>query len=469
MGGSQLAVVIGIIAVATVSFMLSRYRRCPSDRILVVYGSVGRGKSAKCVHGGGTYVLPLFQDSRFLSLTPMTIPIDLKNALSLQNIRIDVPSTFTVGISTHPMIMTSAAERLLGLAPPQIEAMAREIIFGQLRLTIASLTIEDINSDREKFLESIRQNVEPELNKIGLYLINVNITDITDESNYITSIGQKAAATAVNQAKVDVAEQLKSGAIGESNALREREIRVAQNVAESEKGQKAAEADRRVFVQQQEAEAVKGENEAKASVAAYEAELSVRTAEADQAGRIAEQQAKTAIAVAHAEAETARRRAEQIVAKEIEKEEIEISAAAYAERVRREAQGQADATLATFQAEAEGTLRVLEGKAEGYRKLIEACNGDAQAAATLLMVEKLEAVVAEQVKAISQLQIDKITVWDNGGQGAGQGGTTSNFLSGMLHCLPPLHEMMRMAGVELPEYLGRIADQARPEPALPAD
>ena len=141
--------------------------------------------------------------------------------------------------------------------------MAKEIIFGQLRLTVASLTIEQINQDRESFLESVRKNLEPELSKIGLYLINVNITDITDESTYIESIGKKAASEAINQAKVDVSVQDKLGAIGESEANREKEIRVAENMAQAVKGRKKAEADQRIYVQGQEAEAVGGENTAK--------------------------------------------------------------------------------------------------------------------------------------------------------------------------------------------------------------
>ena len=218
-----------ILVVSTVVFLASRYKRCPSDKILVVFGKVGEGQSARCIHGGGAFIWPLIQDYTYLSLTPMTISIPLQNALSLQNIRINVPSTFTVGVSTDPAIMNNAAERLLNLPPQQIEDMAREIIFGQLRLTVASLTIEQINQDRESFLESIRKNVEPELNKIGLYLINVNITDITDESDYIESIGKKAASEAINRAKVDVAEQDKIGAIGQAEAKREKEIKVAQN------------------------------------------------------------------------------------------------------------------------------------------------------------------------------------------------------------------------------------------------
>ena len=269
-----------ILFVSTITYLAGRYRRCPSDKILVIYGKVSRDRSCRCMHGGGTMVWPLIQDYAYLSLTPMTISIPLQNALSFQNIRINVPSTFTVGISTDPAIMNNAAERLLGLQQHAIEDMAKEIIFGQLRLTVASLTIEQINQDRESFLDSIRKNVEPELNKVGLYLINVNITDITDESTYIDSIGKKAAAEAINRAKIDVAEQLKLGAIGEAEANRERDIRVAENMAEADKGKKKAEAERRIYVESQEASAVTGENSAQGEIAGTNAVLAIKEAEA---------------------------------------------------------------------------------------------------------------------------------------------------------------------------------------------
>ena len=205
LGFSMIALAAMVVLIFfTIIFLASRYKRCPSDRILVIFGRVEKGRSSKTLHGGGAFIWPLIQDFSYLSLTPITINIPLENALSLQNIRIHVPSTFTVGVSTTPEITGNAAERILHLEQPAIEEMAKEIIFGQLRLTVASLTIEQINQDRESFLEAIRHNVEPELNKIGLHLINVNITDITDESGYIESIGKKAASTAVNQAKIDV-------------------------------------------------------------------------------------------------------------------------------------------------------------------------------------------------------------------------------------------------------------------------
>jgi len=448
----------------TLIFIASRYKRCPSDQVLVIYGRVEKGRSSKTLHGGGEFVWPLIQDYAYLSLTPITINIPLENALSLQNIRIHVPSTFTVGVSTSPEIMSNAAERILHLQQPAIEEMAKEIIFGQLRLTVASLTIEQINQDRESFLEAIRHNVEPELNKIGLHLINVNITDITDESDYIESIGKKAAAEAINQAKIDVAEQTKHGAIGEARAVREQEIRVAEAMAEADIGRKTAEANRRKRVQEQEADAVQGENISNANIADYNAELEVKRAAALKQAEVARFNAQVAIQQAFYQSELERLRAEEIVRQEIEKNKVEIAAEAEAERIRREAKGTADGVLLRYQAEAEGLQRLLSAKAEGYKNLVHSVGGDSQAAATLLMIEKLEELVSRQVEAISNLKIDKITVWDSGG---GDGNSsTANFISNLLKSLPPLQEISEMAGFELPEFLGKMKDKTlTPGPA----
>jgi flotillin len=457
-------VIVGVVILFVVFMILvQRYKRCPSDRILVIYGRVGANRSSMCIHGGGKFILPLVQDYAFLRLTPMTISIPLQGALSFQNIRINVPSTFTVGISTEPGIMTNAAERLLGLQPPQIEDMAKEIIFGQLRLTVASLTIEQINQDRESFLESIRKNVEPELNKIGLYLINVNITDITDESTYIESIGKKAASEAINKAKVDVAENVKIGNIGEAEAHREMTIRVAENVAQAEKGKKKAEADQRIFVQGQEAAAVTGENMAKADIAQSQAQLEVKQAAFLQTAEVAKREALVVIQKAQARAEAERLNADEIVQKEVDKTKIEIAAEAEAEKTRREAKGQADGILFRYEAEARGLRQVLESKAAGYEALVKSCGNDPRAAATLLMIEKLESIVAKQVEAISKIKIDKITVWDSAG-GGDKGSSTANFVSSMIKSLPPLQDVASMAGVELPGYLGHI--KGEPEAAV---
>ena len=453
-----------LILVAAVMFFAQRYKRCPPDQIMVIYGRTektadGRPKPSKTLHGGASLVWPLIQDYAYISLKPMTINIDLRGALSLQNIRINVPSTFTIGVSTEPTIMANAAERLLGFRVEDIEEMAKEIIFGQLRLTVATLTIEQINQDRDSFLELIQKNVGQEMRKVGLYLINVNIADITDESDYIESIGKKAASTAVEQARVDVANAERDGAIGKAEADRTREIQVAQNNAEAEKGRKAAQADQRVFVEQQEAMAVGGENAAQAEIARANADLAEAEASAKQRADVATAQAEAEIAKAKYDEEEQSLRASEIARETIAKQQVEIAAEAEAERQRRIARGEADAILAKYEAEAEGVKQVLEAKAQGYSNLVTSASGDPKAAATLLMVEKIEAMVSAQTEAIRNLKIDKITVWDSGNDKDGNS-ATSNFVSSLVQSLPPIHDVAKMSGVELPDYLGSMTEES---------
>ena len=453
-----------LILVAAVMFFAQRYKRCPPDQIMVIYGRTertadGRPKPSKTLHGGASLVWPLIQDYAYISLKPMTINIDLRGALSLQNIRINVPSTFTIGVSTEPSIMANAAERLLGFRVEDIEEMAKEIIFGQLRLTVATLTIEQINQDRDSFLELIQKNVGQEMRKVGLYLINVNIADITDESDYIESIGKKAASTAVEQARVDVANAQRDGAIGQAEADRTREIQVAQNTAEAEKGRKAAQADQRVYVEQQEAMAVGGENAAQAEIARANADLSEAEASAKQRADVATANAEAEIAKAKYEEEEQTLRASEIARETIAKQQVEIAAEAEAERQRRIARGEADAILAKYEAEAEGVQKVLEAKAQGYSNLVSSASGDPKAAATLLMVEKIEAMVSAQTEAIRNLKIDKITVWDSGNDKDGNS-ATSNFVSSLVQSLPPIHDVAKMSGVELPDYLGSMTEES---------
>ena len=453
-----------LILVAAVMFFAQRYKRCPPDQIMVIYGRTertadGRPKPSKTLHGGASLVWPLIQDYAYISLKPMTINIDLRGALSLQNIRINVPSTFTIGVSTEPSIMANAAERLLGFRVEDIEEMAKEIIFGQLRLTVATLTIEQINQDRDSFLELIQKNVGQEMRKVGLYLIYVNIADITDESDYIESIGKKAASTAVEQARVDVANAQRDGAIGQAEADRTREIQVAQNNAEAEKGRKAAQADQRVYVEQQEAMAVGGENAAQAEIARANADLAEAEASAKQRADVATANAEAEIAKAKYEEEEQTLRASEIARETIAKQQVEIAAEAEAERQRRIARGEADAILAKYEAEAEGVQKVLEAKAHGYSNLVSSASGDPKAAATLLMVEKIEAMVSAQTEAIRNLKIDKITVWDSGNDKDGNS-ATSNFVSSLVQSLPPIHDVAKMSGVELPDYLGSMTEES---------
>lgn len=447
--GATIGIVLGVVVILVLIMIglvvLVRYKKCPSDKIMVIYGKISANKdgsyrSAKCIHGGAALVLPFVQSYTYLDLTPLSISVDLKSALSKQNIRIDVPSIFTVGISTDPAVMQNAAERLLGLNLKEISDLAKDIIFGQLRLVIATMDIEEINTDRDKFLEAISRNVEGELKKLGLRLINVNVTDISDESGYIVALGKEAAAKAINDAKVSVAEENRKGAIGEANAQMQQRI----NVADAE------------------SKAIEGENKAKAEIAQSRALLRQREAEAMKLAVAAENvqaaQAKAESYAAEREAEVARAAREQatkeadiIVASEIEKRKVEIEADAEAENIRRRARGEADAIFAKMEAEARGVYETLSKQAEGMDKLVKAA-GTADEAVRLMIADKLEDLVARQVEAIKNLKIDKVTVWD-GGQNADGKTATANFVSGMLKALPPLDDIYSMAGLKMPSLV----------------
>lgn len=477
-GASNIVAIIILVAflLGTVVWLFSRYKMCPSDKILIVYGNVGAGRSAKCIHGGATFIMPIVQSYAFMDLNPINIDVPLKGALSSQNIRVDVPSSFIVGISTQPEIMQNAASRLLGRTRQDIRDLASEIIMGQMRVVIASLTIEEINADREKLIKGITGGVDVELHKVGLYLINANITDIRDASGYIAALGQEAAARAINDAMIKVAEETRRGEIGKAEALRDQTVQVAMANAA----------------------AVEGNNEAQMKVADSNARLKVRQAEAARIALVAEKeqaaQAEAAGYIANREAEMKRaeleratQTANEIVKAEILKRKQEIAAEAVASVMVKEqqgkadalviekeaeglaatklAKGEADALLLKKKAEGEGLELVgrgnaaaiqaaLEAKATGFRQIVAAA-GDARAASGLLVTEQLPTIVETQASAIRNLSFDKVVVMGGGDSKSGSvGGFVQNLVTGTL----PLHELAQSVGVQLPDYLGKSTE-----------
>ena len=443
-------IIVGVLFV-TFTAILARYKRCPSDKVLVIYGKTGRDASAKCIHGGAAFIWPVFQSYQFLDLNPISIECNLTNALSKQNIRVDVPCRFTVGISTEPEVMTNAAERLLGLSQDEIRGIATDILFGQLRLVIATMDIEEINADRDKFLAAVSQNVEAELRKIGLKLINVNVTDIRDESGYIEALGKEAAAKAINDAKKSVAEQNRYGEIGKAEADRDKDIRIAETSRDTRTpGQEVPKTVITFDIICTVASSREKQAEAeRLAVAAEKVQAAKALEEAYKSERDAE--------IARAEREKATQQANIVVAAQIEKEKAIIEAEAEAEQLRRRAKGEADAIFAKMDAQARGTLEILAKQAEGFGQLVAAAGGDAQQAITMLITDK-------QVEAVKGINIDKVTVWD-GGKGENGKTATANFVSGLMGSVPPLEDLLKMAGMSLPNYLKGNAEAAPAEAA----
>jgi len=497
-----------VVLLMVVGFVKSTIRRCSSNQVLVVYGAfTGTGRAAKTIHGGTAIVLPLLQDCRYLSLEPIQIEIPLRGALSMENIRVNVPSVFTVAVGTQPDVMTNAAIRLLDLSTEEIRKQAEEIIFGQLRQVIASMKIEDINRDRDTFLEHIQQSVEPELKKIGLVLINVNITDITDESGYIDAIGQKAASQAIQQARGDVAEEVKRGEIRVADAEREKLVQVANatklreigtreaareqavRIAELEKEQtvgeqtaafqrdvqvKQAEQAKRIAMAEANAKAVEGENIADAKIAQSQATLMEQKAEAYARGESRKREAEAAVieiqnralakaALAEAERVEAEQRAKLEAPAKAQKARILVEAEAEAEKRRLEAAGEAAAIYAKLEAEARGHYEILAKKGDGLKQIVEACGG-AQQAFQLMMLEHLDKLAETSARAISNIKFDKIVVWESGG--ANGRSNTADFLYKMASSLPPmLHVMRNIGGIDIPDSLAKLtgAESSKPD------
>ncbi|HPS84606.1 MAG TPA: SPFH domain-containing protein [Bacteroidales bacterium] len=490
-----MAILIGVSALFVFLMIVApirRYKRCPSDRVMVVFGKIGSGpdghRSAKCIHGGAAFIWPVIQDYSFMDLTPISIEVNLTSALSRQNIRVDVPSRFTVAISTESGVMENAAERLLGLAGQEIHDLAKDIIFGQLRLVVATMDIEEINNNRDKFLSNVSANVEAELKKIGLKLINVNVTDIKDESGYIEALGKEAAAKAINEAKKSVAEQEKLGETGKAEAEKEKDVQIAETIKSRDSqiantmkdkevliaianrdesiGKALAAQETRIKTAEANASAVQGENLAKITIANSDAERREREAEALKRALAAEKvqsaqalqeayMAEKLAEEARAQREKAAQTASIVVNAEILKEKLIIEAQAEAERIRQQAKGTADAIFMKMDAEARGTYEILTKQAEGMDRIVKAAGNSSRDAVLLLIADKLPEIVRLQTEAIRNIKIDKINVWDNG-QGAGDGKTsTAGFISGLYKSVPPLQDMLNMAGLTLPDYLAK--------------
>eukprot|EP00940_MAST-03C_sp_MAST-3C-sp2_P000089 g89.t1 len=457
-GGAGI-IALGALAVAGLTvFLISRYRTCQPNEVLVVYGATG-SVGPRIVHGGGTFVLPVIQGYRYLSLEPFAIEIPLKGALSSEKVRVNIPSNFTLGISTDADKMHRAATRLLDMDDEQVKEQSKEIIVGQLRSVIASMNIEEINGDRESFEQKIRDHCGSELHKLGLHLINVNITNIEDDSGVIEAMGRKATAEAVQKAVVDVAKHERAGAIGKENEERDKAIGVAEATRDREIGTKTAAREAAIRTAALEAERVAGENKAKESIAKSDAALQIAKASAFQEGSTKEKQAIAAVeeaesrakalaAIAEAERVEQETRAHHEAPARAMKAKMIVDAEASASEVRIAADAEAEAAFAKYRAEARGEYERLARKAEGLGMIVQNCGGPEEAY-KLLMLEQLQPLARESAKAISNIKFDRVVVWDSGSGGGSNGDSssaTANFVRNLTGAMPPAFDVLKNVG-----------------------
>lgn len=512
---NSLYIIIGIVVVLllTIIGLLARIKKCPSDMIMVIYGKVGGNKSAKCVHGGASFIWPFIQNYSYMSLRPLQFNCNLQNALSSQNIRVDVPTTVTVGISTEPEIMQSAAERLVGLDSDMIEDLVKDIVYGQLRLIISNMTIEELNAERDKFLDEVRKVVATELKKIGLQLINVNIIDINDEAGYIKALGQKDKAIAINQANVEIATAEKDGAIKQAEQQKIKNSSVAETIKDEEISVAESNKIKDVAVAQKNAESETGKIEAQKKIVAKQAELKVseveaarqaETAKVEAAAKVAERKQLAQIEVVKAQAkvqqeeELALREAElakaekakaqlyadEIVPAEIAKEKAAKEAEAYQIKLEKTAEAdknakvkiaeglsqaesteaagksaaissigkaEAEAIRAKGLAEAEAEAAKLAAQADGFKKMIEAAEANPQIAIAFKMVQEgtYENIAKTQVEAYKHMNFGNIQIMDTS-KGAG----ITDFMGNLISQISPMLNVMK--GMDIPKISDKL-------------
>ena len=316
--------VAAIIVVLTVWGLLTRYRRSAPDELLVVFGKAGKVKTedgktvatpSKSIQGGGCFVWPIIQDWKKMSMKPIQMKVTV-DGIDSQAIPMHLPVVLTTAISQDKIIQQNAATRFLSAQSGEIERQISEILIGETRAIMATMLIEEINADRNKFLTQVRESLEQELTKVGYELTNINISEITDDADYISNLGKKAATKAKANAEADIAEQTKQGNVKIANTKKEEEIAVAQaekekqvqvNATKQEQEVKVAEINREKQIKLAEAD-----KERESGVAIQEAEKAANIAEAqaDAESNKAKAMARQVASVAQAEAEAESKKAE---------------------------------------------------------------------------------------------------------------------------------------------------------------
>jgi len=407
--------VIALLLILTVIGILSRYKKCRSDEVLVVYGKTKGNTSSKCYHGGAAFVWPVIQGWAIMDMKPMQIQCDLKNALSSQKIEVNVPTVVTVAISEKPEIMQNAAVRLLGLSQEDKVDQIKDVIWGQMRLVIAEMMVEELISDRDKFLGSCKDNITTELEKLGLTLININISEISDNANYIENLGKKAATEAKYNAEADMAEKIKVGEVRVATQAQEKAVQLAQikkeqdtKVAENDKDRQTVvaqtEKDRDIQLQDTEKERSVGiaEKQKEQTVRTREIEknqnIETATLAKDEATQVAEVEKEKQVQVATARSEQAQKVAEQEKLKNVaiaQQEALTASetATANAKRDATIAEREAESRTAQQKATQDSDASIVEFQQEATARKQKA---EQDAAAKIRQAEQeKESVVAE--------------------------------------------------------------------------
>ncbi|AUO11816.1 flotillin family protein [Priestia megaterium] len=468
MFSTPILVVVGIVVfllIALIAVFITKYRTAGPDEALIVTGSYlgsknvhvdESGNRIKIVRGGGTFVLPVFQQAEPLSLLSSKLEVSTPEVYTEQGVPVMADGVSIIKIGGSISEIATAAEQFLGKAKEDRETEAREVLEGHLRSILGSMTVEEIYKNREKFSQEVQRVASQDLAKMGLIIVSFTIKDVRDKNGYLESLGKPRIAQVKRDADIATAEAEKETRIKRAEAHKDAqkaELERNTEIAEAEKMNqlKTAEYRREQDIAKARADQAYDLETARAKQDVTEQEMQIRIIERQKQIELEEKEIlrrerqydsevkKKADADRYSVEQSAEaEKAKQLAEADANKYRIEAMAKAEAERVRIDGLAKAEAQRA--QGESEAEIIRLKGlaEAEAKQKVAEAFEQFGQAA-ILDMIIKMLPEYAKQV-ASPLANIDKITVVDTGSNGENSGankvtGYATNLMSSLQESL----------------------------------
>jgi len=502
-----LAILVIVIALLIALMLISRnYIKVSPNQAAVISGrrrklADGTIAGYRLVRGGATLVFPFLEKVEYLDLNVITVPLTTTRAYTGQGVPVSVKAVANVKIKGDDTSLRSAAERFLGMPQEQFHRLVFQTLEGHLRAILGTLTVEEINNDRQSFAQKLTTEAAGDLEKMGIGLDALTIQEISDDEGYLDALGKRRTAEVKRDAEIGQAEANRDSKIKASLALQEGEkvrLETEAQIAQSQRETEIQKAQVQAEIESERAKASQAGPlaEAKAQQQVTVEEVRVEKVRTQEQISVQEQEVlrkekeleATVVKQAEADRKAAVLRAQglqeaQILEAEGRKQALIATAEAEAQKLQREGQGRASAVEAEGKAEAEKIRAVglaeaekLQAKGLAEAKAIEA-QGLAEAAAIKekaaawrefndaarlqTILEKLPAIIessAPVFQAVSEPlgKIDKVVMIDQGGNGNGDGGGINRFAQTGPTIIFSLLQQLQALGLSWPEILAQL-------------
>ncbi len=450
-------VVLGFLVFILALTSLARvYRKVGPHQALVVYGY----RNTRIIKGGGTFILPMFETYRDLSLQLMSFDVAPQQDLyTMQGVAVTVEAVAQIKVKSDPESIITAAEQFLTKNDDERQGLIKLVMEGHLRGIIGQLSVEQIVKEPEMVGDRVRATCADDMTKMGLEVISFTIKEIRDKNDYITNMGRPDVAKIKRDAEIAQAEAERDTAIKRAEASRASAVAKAQAdqervLAETLSLAKQAESQRDLEVKKAQYLEMTKRQQAQADKA-YDIQTNIMQQQVvAEAVKVRQVEKEQEIKVQEAEILRHERELAATVLKGVEAERKRIETLAAADRQRNiwEAEGRASSIRTQGEAEAEIILKKGEAEAKAMNVKAEAYQQWNQAA----VVDKLITNMPEVVKALSAplANVDKITIVSTGnGPSAGMHKVTGD-LTEIAAQIPALFETL--SGMKMSELLGKV-------------